>query len=1597
MTTDGLKQLLIHSLSIDPDVPDLFHLDISSGWDTSVVQLASSFFPAKKFSFRLANNQTINELDRLIDKSIDNISFPVKGVHYPFNDLDLTVTTSLSLGIPVLTISAAKQNPKLSEHFPVFVNSLTDKLSIDSMNMMLSSVPVINPRWESQLRMDVTIGLDTIMRGLSELLLGIPSAKMKLRGYTWFENEGSLFYGIGLFSNNNLLTKTIGDFNIAINYFGIIDESIYNSIDNVYVSVPSLVINGSISVTDNNGKVHPIPIGVDIYNFDSDIHFKADLKDAFAFGETALENFLGLATGDLKKNLPSVDINKAFQFNEFGFYYNPKLKSITRSYGKFSFSSSFDIINDFPQTGQILSASIKAIQFNYAKYGTNKNLELDVIGEIPVGNGVVEVQLSLIKDVQSGNGFRVFGKQMPGNDIELSKILEKFTGNAIKLPEISVQALELNWEYINSVHSWSFDIDLGGDFPIPFDNPVLTIEEVEFGITKNLTGYEFILGGIFEVGSVEIIVSSTYKNQGPNKGWYFEGSTGPEREIPFGKLIERLWDDLMPGTEHKLPAAISSLVAKNIHIILDTTQDSGFAFTAAFEISESKTLKENEVVNREADSVPLLPYSDPHIDLQNIKISLERTSSIKFLADATFTLGEALFEAKAEYNDGWDFDASMKGTITLTEIIGMFAPKTKLPEQLKGFSFADLHIAFSTKNKNKHFSGRGDLTIEGTKRISLFLKFDVVDTGNNDPQTEFSGHLEVIPDLTKDEKYFFDLLFEKNNSNEILLAAYHKENIDDAIDIGKIIEGFGVEGVPSMQIKLKDAFFVHEEKGTDKLNLMVADIGATMDLSNLPLVGKILPANLSMLVALRALYNSSSYLWGVEEVESINKALPAGISKITIPTNTAGFNLLCELRLGEQIFNLDLPVQLNKTNQVENKPQGSTATNPTSASSVPLNQPVPVSDGITWFKIGKQFGPIIFNQVGLTYKDSKLFVYIDAGLNAGGLTFTLNGLSVSSSITEFNPEFNLMGLGLDFKKGPLEIGGSFLRRQVKIGDKTIEEYDGLAIIGTENFSISALGSYAYYDDHPSLFIFGYLNAVLGGPAFFFVEGLAAAFGYNRSLIMPSVDSVSKFPLVRQVMEGNDPTATTDHAVMLTQQLESLSQYIPPSPGQMFLAAGVRFNSFKLIDSFILLAISFGNRFEIDVIGQSNIIVPSEIPPGVSPLAEIKIQLLAKFLPDEGFLGVMAQLTPDSYILSRNCHLTGGAAFYSWFKGQNKGDFVVTMGGYHPSFIIPSHYPSVPRLGLNWQISNSMSVKGDMYFALCPHAFMAGGHLEALYNDDPLQAWFKAGVDFLIGWQPYHYDAKLYLDIGASYTYHFFGTHHITVDVGADVHIWGPEFAGKATVHIWIFDVDIAFGPQTSSLAQPISWPEFKNKCLPEPGKTISTAITKGKHSEENKIAVVNAKELMITINSGIPIKSVRKIPVAGNSFGAAPMAVTDVTKSDLSVVILKDTNEITNGTGKFKIDVTKQNVPIAIWGKEFSPSLNIKEKTIELVTGITIAANEPTKAKNGSEYKFDEKRSGDSYIAGAFPAIKKIDPSPISAGGILNDLELKTIKTVLLQ
>ena len=161
----------------------------------------------------------------------------------------------------------------------------------------------------------------------------------------------------------------------------------------------------------------------------------------------------------------------------------------------------------------------------------------------------------------------------------------------------------------------------------------------------------------------------------------------------------------------------------------------------------------------------------------------------------------------------------------------------------------------------------------------------------------------------------------------------------------------------------------------------------------------------------------------------------------------------------------------------------------------------------------------------------------------------------------------------------------------------------------------------------------------------------------------------------------------------------------------------------------MLALKFGRHFEIDLLGYSTLTAPPpETGKQLAPLAQAHLALKASFVPDEGFLAVRAQLTPNSYIFSTDCQISGGFAFYSWFDPHpNAGDFVLTLGGYHSKLlIVPEHYPKVPRLAINWQVNSELHVKADAYFALTGSALMAGGHLQVVYQHDKLKAWFNAG-------------------------------------------------------------------------------------------------------------------------------------------------------------------------------------------------------------------------------------------------------------------------------
>ena len=106
-------------------------------------------------------------------------------------------------------------------------------------------------------------------------------------------------------------------------------------------------------------------------------------------------------------------------------------------------------------------------------------------------------------------------------------------------------------------------------------------------------------------------------------------------------------------------------------------------------------------------------------------------------------------------------------------------------------------------------------------------------------------------------------------------------------------------------------------------------------------------------------------------------------------------------------------------------------------------------------------------------------------------------------------------------------------------------------------------------------------------------------------------------------------------------------------------------------------------------------------------------------PREGIVLVQAQLTDNSWLLAPAVRLTGGFAFAAWFAGANRGQFVLTLGGYHPDFHRDG-YPVVPRLGIVWRIGSAISITGESYFALTSEALMAGLRVE-------IHASTRAGV------------------------------------------------------------------------------------------------------------------------------------------------------------------------------------------------------------------------------------------------------------------------------
>jgi hypothetical protein len=466
--------------------------------------------------------------------------------------------------------------------------------------------------------------------------------------------------------------------------------------------------------------------------------------------------------------------------------------------------------------------------------------------------------------------------------------------------------------------------------------------------------------------------------------------------------------------------------------------------------------------------------------------------------------------------------------------------------------------------------------------------------------------------------------------------------------------------------------------------------------------------------------------------------------------------------------------------------------------------------GVFWIGIHSGFGPIYIDQLGLNVESSKVDLLIDGSVSINGLAADADDLTVGIPYNAIaDPSqwtLDLGGLALGFTAPGITIAGGLYKNP---GPPV--EYDGLLLIQITQFGFIAVGAYSTPTDlatnetYTSLFIFAGVFIVIGLPPIINITGLGLGVGYNRELLPPTdINQLPNFLLVEALDDpgaiANDPMAA----------LKRLGTQVPAKRGSLWFAAGVHGVSFAVVNLTAVLYVALDSGLTIGILGVAHMALPTDD----TALVSIEMALECTFSTANGTIFLLAQLTDNSWLLNKDCQLTGGFGYYTCFPDSQ---FVITMGGYSPAYQPDPKFPNPPRLGYHWSFLGVVNIKGESYFALTNSAVMAGARMEATYGPDWINLWFTAYTDFLLSWDPFYYNISAGISLGATFKLHicFFACVDIdiSVSIGATLQVQGPPLNGTVSVNLAVGSVTVSFGPSPNPNMNFMGWDDFKNKYL----------------------------------------------------------------------------------------------------------------------------------------------------------------------------------------
>lgn len=946
----------------------------------------------------------------------------------------------------------------------------------------------------------------------------------------------------------------------------------------------------------------------------------------------------------------------------------------------------------------------------------------------------------------------------------------------------------------------------------------------------------------------------------------------------------------------------------------------------------------------------------PGLTLRGLSLDLSYSRDENFVArfGGTVSLGQAISidvsAAQVGGGQGWSFYGGLTagtsfGIRDVVSALGL----TDVPGPVESLALTSLWVSHTTGTVRTEFVCQGDLTIADGLTASLGAAVTRDSTG-----VRYGGTLDV-------DGFRFDLLFDTaGGGTEVFVATYRAAG-DDSLRVSlrdwiAALFPEAADGIPAdLSIALDSAKFVRVKPPGGAPRFCVGlDLSARLDLSALPLVGEYLPAAGDLGIEnLQVVYSSGDF--DATITATVNRLLTtAGVGPLPAVGLKAGPAARADLRLGPAI--LELSAGMSAPTSPTTPPAHALPAAGTDGGLPAEISAAPAADrGGLWVDVGRAFGPVQIQRIGLAYERGLLWFMFDGSLGAAGLDIAVQGLGLGFDLdgAPLLPEPRLDGLLVSFERPPLRVGGGLITRRQPGYDLMVQ---GQLAIEMPTFGVTAVGAYQRRTGGTtSMFVFGRATAAFGGPPPFRVTGVALGFGYNSSVRVPRQDEVSTFPFVA----GLDGDLPDDPMQALARLTDGSPPWVTAREGQIWLAGGLDFTSFEFLRARVLLLLEAGHDLTIALLGHA----VASFPKKGTAYARIGVDLRVVFQSARGELTASAQLV-DSYVIDPSCVLTGGFAFSSWFApSDHAGDFVLTVGGYHPSYPVPRHFPLVPRLGFTWSVGSAVSLTGAAYFALTPNAVMAGGLLDVRYSAGIVEAWLTAKADILIQWAPLHFRAGISVRVGAKVRLLF----TVSGELGASLDLWGPPTGGTVTAKFVFITVTVRFGASLTGPAH-LDWNEFRTQLLP-PAKPLTAhpltgLLTDSDADPELRAARVEAgTEPWLADPSGFSFAVSSVVPTARAQFnqrdpvgeGEGTVDIRPMGKKDIDgllhvTVTFSDTRRgqtanwrAVPGEELWRVETQRGNVPFALWGDPDVPQDKTlgQDPLLDHITGLRVTVPGP--------------------------------------------------------